>query len=389
MESSHNRSKADQSSQKSFMVATLVSTLIGTFTAAAVLHDKYEEKKDRYKQKKIDQGQTDNIDELRKEVKQLKEKHENDDDDSDSSRDKGGRSRSRRKRIAYRDDDSDGFDREAALSKRAIQQEFDANMARLGTRFAQGDVIAENKLQAQIIALQQTVIDVLQDAMISGRTLGRDDMQRLIAAQESAKQGSLDAMRDQYQRMNVSDGRRRSMAPDVDYRRQLTLPSPVVDSGYEDFGPPRRVRTAPVNSSRSADSSSDSTYCKYALDLQSDSRAPILSVFSPGGSQTCPACRAHVDVTTQNVWVLETRKPLPSDQQDDKGGLVELRKYKMDARLILKSHVPDGGFTCAICSQDESRDADAYCGSVAALITHIGRDHLREDFEREVDIWRE
>ena len=67
--------------------------------------------------------------------------------------------------------------------------------------YAQGDVIAENKLQAQVIQLQQTVINVLQDALLNDRKLSKADIHRLITAQDNARQGSLDALRDQYDRM--------------------------------------------------------------------------------------------------------------------------------------------------------------------------------------------
>ena len=192
-------------------------------------------------------------------------------------------------------------------------------------------------------------------------------------------------MRDQYQRMLVDQNRRRSVAEE-DPRRQLTLPAPAVGGHVDDFPPPRRVRTLPANV---GSTSPASLYCRYASDLQTDYRKQIHSAFSPQGPQRCPACNARVAVSTQSIWVMETRTPLPPHQQDERGDLVELRTYKMDARLVLKSHTPAGDFACAICYQDQSRDADCHCSSVEALVKHIGRDHTREEFEREVDIWRE
>lgn len=376
------------------MVATLVSTLLGTFTAAATLHDKVQDKRYQAKQKQTDQGQDNQIQSLRQDVErmQLREEHDrlqgkNEASDRSRSQSRSRRNRSRRRRSVDDGDEggSDDFDRSAERSRALIAQEYEANVARMGQRYAEGDVIAENKLQAQIIALQQTVIDVLQDALMNGRSLSKADIQRLIAAQDRAKQGSLDAMRDQYQRMLVDENRRRSLVED-DARRQLTLPAPAVDSPSDDFAQPRRVRTVPANL---GSLSPASLYCRYAADLQTNYRKAIHPAFSPQGSQRCPACDVRVPISTQSVWVLETRTPLPRHQQDERGDLVELRRYTMHARLVLKSHTPAGDFACVLCYQDRDRGADCHCSSVEALVRHIGRDHTHDDFESEVDIWRE
>ena len=51
--------------------------------------------------------------------------------------------------------------------------------------------MTENQLQAQIIALQQTVINVLQDALYNDRPMSRGDIAQLISASQSAREGSL------------------------------------------------------------------------------------------------------------------------------------------------------------------------------------------------------
>lgn len=62
-------------------------------------------------------------------------------------------------------------------------------------------MITENALQAQTIRLQQTVIGILQEAANTGRGLTRNDLDRLIAAQKSARDGSLRALNGQYDRI--------------------------------------------------------------------------------------------------------------------------------------------------------------------------------------------
>ena len=64
--------------------------------------------------------------------------------------------------------------------------------------------IVENQLQAQIIQLQQTVINVLQDALYNDRQLTRADMAKLIAASNQAREGSMVALQEAQQRLGGS-----------------------------------------------------------------------------------------------------------------------------------------------------------------------------------------
>lgn len=98
--------------QKTFIVATLCSTLIGTFTSSMGLWDRVS---DRRKQKKIDGSQNNEIQELRNRV----EKAEKASKEASRSRDELG----------------DNFERSGAL----IQRQFDEGYGRLGKRFAVGD----------------------------------------------------------------------------------------------------------------------------------------------------------------------------------------------------------------------------------------------------------
>ena len=341
------------------------------------LHDKVQEKRRAANQKNLDEGQD-------KQIKELKDKV-----DRMSSRDgPPSRSRSRRRRRSLDDREDDDYDRSAQRSRAMIEREFDENVRRIGDRYAQGDVIAENRLQAQIIELQQTVITVLQDALMNGRSLTKADIRRLIAAQDVARQGSLDALRDQYDRM-LDQQRQRPLAVEYDSRprspprRQLTLPAPV-DSPIDDAFPPvRRVQTVPI---RSGSSSPSVLHCRYAHDLQTNPRKPLSPAFSPTGSQRCPACDVWIPVSTNDVWVFERRIPIRAQGEDD---LVEVRSFNMDPRLVVKSHTPSGDFACVLCYRDRERDADCVCSSVEALVRHLGRVHTSEEFESEEDMFIE
>ena len=342
-------------------------------------HDKYQEKKDRAKQKTLDEGQDTKIKNLQSQVENLQK---GGGDDSGSRRKSRPRLESRRSLSAGNYDEED-FERSARKSRAMIEREFDADMRRMGSRFAQGDVISENKLQAQVIQLQSTVINVLQDALLNDRRLSKADIHRLITAQDSARQGSLDALRDQYDRMiqdqpqQLTIDYRRSSRQMSPPRRQLTLPPP--DSPMDDnFAPVRRVMTQPIDRSGS---NSPPIFCRYAIDLQRDSRRALHPSFSTSGTQKCPACSVIVPVTFKDEWVFETRTPIRGNNGED---LVEVRSFSMDARLIVKSHTPSGELMCVICYHE--RNADCLCASVDALIRHIGRVHTSEEFIREEDM---
>lgn len=346
------------------------------------LHDKYQDKKNQAKQKQLDGGQDKQIKDLRSQVEKLQSKR-GDDNSSRVSRSRP-RLQSRRSLSAgdYEDED---FDRSARKSRAMIEREFDANVRRMGSTYAEGDVIAENKLQAQVIQLQQTVINVLQDALLNDRKLSKADIHRLITAQDNARQGSLDALRDQYDRMiqnqpqqlAIEYNTRRSSRQLSPMKRQLTLPAP--DSPVDDgLAPVRRVRTQPANRSGS---NSPLLYCRYAADLQRDQRRPLHPSFSSSGTQKCPACSVTIPVTTKDMWFFETRTPVRGSNGEE---LVEVRSFSMDARLVVKSHTPSGELMCVLCYHE--RDADCLCASVEALVRHIGRVHSSEEFIREDDM---
>jgi hypothetical protein len=95
--------------QKAFIVATLASTVIGTFTTGINLYERVGEKR---KQLKKDTSQDDRIKELEKQVKEKESKSKAREEDVKTSLVKSGP---------------------------MIQNEYDQNFQRLGPKFAQGD----------------------------------------------------------------------------------------------------------------------------------------------------------------------------------------------------------------------------------------------------------
>jgi hypothetical protein len=249
-------------------------------------------------------------------------------------------------------------------------------------------VITENKLQAQIIQLQQTVINVLQDALADNRNLSQADLNRLIAAQETARVGSINALNAQYDRMvREQRSRRKSLAegtlrqrrilpseePVLSARRQLTLPP----ARSESVEPLRRARTLPV--------AMPNGLCLYSEELQRTEQ-PLSSSFSSRGSHRCPVCDLYIDTAAPDNWIIEVRKPVLTydNHLEEERHAVETRSFEVGARFVVKCHTEGGEFACVLCPR--YRDVDAFCGNVESLITHLGQKHTSDQFEEEIDL---
>ncbi|KAF1963694.1 hypothetical protein CC80DRAFT_11839 [Byssothecium circinans] len=362
--------------KKTFIIATLCSTLIGTFSSSIGLWDRVQ---DRRKQSKRDKTQDSEIAQLRKRVEAAEKKH---DDNSSSS---SGNRRPRLRRLRARDDDfvGDNFSRSGAL----IQRQFDEGYGRLGTRFAQGDTLTENQLQRQIISLQQTVIQVLQDALANDRQLTRGDMARLVSASNAAREGSIEALREQQQRLALADA-----AP-----AGAPLSSPMRQLALEDAAPRSRSSDAsrslvPAGSQAQAQAPrrastviEDPLFCRYSLDLQYQPKKPLSASFAPGGSSRCPDCAQLLDVSSEDFWQIGKRSPiLVRDASGYKKEVVETREFHLGQRFVIKCHTAEGEYACVLCNRH--RERDAICRTVESLVNHVGNFHDVGELEREPDL---
>lgn len=336
--------------QKGFIIATLISTVIGTFTTGINL---YERVRERHDQKKTDRGQNEKIKDLERRAdaadkarrKAEKEKNDHIMARLESNNNKGGQSGNpylpyQYPPLTYNRPQNDLRDALAA-SGPMIRREYDRDYARLGAPFAEGDTIAQNELQAQIIDLQASVIRLLQEALETG---SMPDPAALYAAAGRARNGSIRALQDQYQRIltaapllgelgNAYGGERS--------RRRLrasSLASGTLRNDGRDWG------TA-VNSDRERDRDRDRTrdqrsrsqvgggssrrsakytleppplFCRYATELQQDSQRPL---DVGGGSRdrgrdrdrdddncdnlTCPACMGQFSIDQKRSWKMQ------------------------------------------------------------------------------------
>ncbi|RYP65472.1 hypothetical protein DL771_008299 [Monosporascus sp. 5C6A] len=349
--------------KKTFIIATLCSTIIGTFTSSMGLWD-------RVKQKRRDLKQDD-------EIKALKDKIEAADKRSADAMRRLQHPQPAPPQFRDRDRDEVGesFERSGAL----IRREFDDGYERYGRRFAIGDVATENRLQAQIIALQQTVIDVLQAALYDGRQLTAADVARLVAASDAARDGSLDALRQQRQRLTTTE---------------VPSPLPSLPPSRRSFSPPANRR--PV---AALPAPGDELFCRYSLDLQHTRNKPLASSFAPGGDCRCPACGVRLAAAQpDDFWAITKRVVVKSHDDGTSSGsggyerhgqrrqelVEEEREFHLGQRFVVKCHTPDGEFACLLCNRH--RDADALCRSVEALVNHVGRRHDVSELEREADL---
>jgi len=225
-----------------------------------------------------------------------------------------------------------------------------------------GDTLTENALQAQIIALQQTVIHVLQDALYNERPLTRADQAKLIAASNAAREGSLDALRQQQLRLGTS-------APSSHSDNQSPPPAP-------------RSIAAPKRASTIIDA--EPLFCRYSLDLQYTPNKPLAASFAPGEDCHCPACGLRLAVTSDDFWQIGKRTPVLITENGYEKEVMETREFHLGQRFVIKCHTADGEYACVLCSKH--RDVDAICRSVEALVNHVGNYHEVAELEREVDL---
>lgn len=131
--------------QKTFICATLASTLVGTFTASMGLWERVHDRREAHKQKKRDTEQDDKITQLREQFEEAQKKAEKRQEEIDRLKDggddrggggrRGGGGGGGGYRNDYRDDVGENLERNGMM----IQRMYDDMYGRYGNRFARGD----------------------------------------------------------------------------------------------------------------------------------------------------------------------------------------------------------------------------------------------------------
>lgn len=123
--------------QKTFIVATLASTLVGTFTASMGLWERVHDRREAHKQKQRDSKQDGEIKQLREQFETAQKKGQERQEEIDRLRDgRGGRGGGGGGGGGGgRDDVGESFERNGLM----VQRMYDDMYGRMGSRFAKGD----------------------------------------------------------------------------------------------------------------------------------------------------------------------------------------------------------------------------------------------------------
>ncbi|KAJ3580410.1 hypothetical protein NPX13_g152 [Xylaria arbuscula] len=294
------------------------------------LWDKVAEKR---KQKKKDSKQDDEIRQLKEQVAQVDKRSQKVETDS----------RRMHESSSPNDEDGETLSRSLARSEALIRREYNDGAGRLGKRYAMGDLITENQLQAQIITLQE--------ALVNRHSLSHGDVQQLIAASLAARNGSLDALRQQYQRISS-----------------------------EACPPPRSLTSS---SHHTSDLGAGEIFCKYSLALQNTPGLPLSAPFALGGDGRCHVCRVQLDPETTNTyWHIEKRAA--ANARDEKGDSTKEYHFDLGQRFIIKCHTERGEYACVLCRRHG--DIDVVCRSVPTLVNHVSKEHAIWELDADPDL---
>lgn len=226
-------------------------------------------------------------------------------------------------------------------------------------------MIAQNELQAQVIQLQQTVINILQQAVYTGQQPSKADMATLFQASEAARQGTVDALSGQYRRL--LDGE--------PLQRARTMPLKAI------AGPPSRAvsvqgsRRGSVQPSIRGLPEPDPLYCYYATALQDRPNKGLSTNFAPGGNCICEACGTELPLVPGRAFQIY------KEDSEVRGGEA---RYHILNRFLVKCHRSNGEFACVLCTRN--RKVDTIWEDVRAFAKHISRAHDANEYFMEVDI---
>lgn len=220
--------------------------------------------------------------------------------------------------------------------------------------------IAQNELQAQVIQLQQTVINILEDAVYSGKQPSRADMATLFNASEAARQGTIDALSGQYKRLLETEP----------LHRVRSMPSKALTASVKADSIQGTVKDAvlPV-------ANPDPLYCHYASVLQDFPSKSLSSSFSPGGNCACDTCGNTLPIVPGRAFQI-----YKGDGSVKSGEA----RYHILNRFVVKSHRTTGEFACVLCSRN--RKVDTIWEDIKEFAKHVSRAHDASEYFMEVDI---
>ncbi|KAJ4357553.1 uncharacterized protein N0V89_002129 [Didymosphaeria variabile] len=358
------------------VVVTLITTLAKSFGSAGNLYRKLKKKT-----KNTKKG-------LKEDIKQEIEEHlpeperprQGDARSEEARHDRRWRSRSRHRREESCDSGKESIEHAYEL----VRAEYDRGYHRIGEKYAVGDLITRNQLQAQIIALQQRLLYTYEDIILDpefSRHPPSYHLKELVHTTRAARVAVIDALVMQSQRMLPS--------PIPTHTARL-LPedfptSPIVHQPHDVVLHEHQTKLVKHIDHRSASRSpirntkeSPDLYCLYARNLQRNSSLPLADTFKSGGNGCCPYCHEHISTNPTKAW------EIPKEDEQRKGGH---RTFLIGMRFLVKCHRMGGGFACMLCSR--WKEADTVCGEVRALVEHLWKEHSCVELEGDENIGEE
>jgi hypothetical protein len=259
--------------------------------------------------------------------------------------------------------------------------------------------VTQNQLQTQIIQLQQTLLGIHQDYMLStylSPSSSHSHLARLIQTTRSARLASIQALHMQYQRMlplqpdpypaipgafplpsgNMHRHDSVTRRPSTRHRSRSRSESP---KGPKDPGeitiqpyplPHRKPSPRPYQHG-------NKLFCVYARDLQHHARLPLTDNYKEGGNNMCPYCHSHISTRPGKAWEIVSH-----GNHEDRH---RRRVFLVKNRFVIKSHREGAGFACVLCAR--FKESDTACKEVGALMEHLWKDHTSEELEKDDDIF--
>lgn len=287
-------------------------------------------------------------------------------------------------------------------------------------------------------------VGVLEDALYSGRQIDRAGVDKLVYASRAARNGSLDALHGQYQRLMQSapPPRKPAMVEAEVIELSSRGSSPRRPPPPRALMPPPRSKTPAPPPPRSASKMRNAKdfFCRYSIDLQRSPKMPLARSFDPGRESRCPACKIRIPVDSDDMWDVDfpikgklppapahPRAPSPglppgssskgaSDKKAkqppppptaENGGTALSRgrsrtgkevvavteqsgrklTFRVPARFVVKCHTPLGEYACGLCAGPRGDSAVVVlCETPEDLVDHIAKEHKTADIEKDVDI---
>lgn len=255
-------------------------------------------------------------------------------------------------------------------------------------------MIAQNQIQSQIILLQGSVIKLLEEAILTGTI---PDINRLYNTSEFAREGSIRALRDQYQRLlqQAPPQQRRPVGPMRKISSTPSLRDPYADSAWNRRGS-GLAREPPPRQMQERD---DPLFCRSAEHLQRTNKPLDSCLAIDRSAAVCDACGSPVcgadEVDGGRAWRIEKEVVMRGsgsvveDRRYSRGSdagseSVVVRTFLLSRRFVFKCHREGEGYACYLCFCN--RDRDTLCRSEEGLVEHVTSKHRISEYEGDGDI---